>query len=152
VTGDLSHDDVLLDLLSSVIDELDPVAPDAVKAAHAAAGMAHADEELATLVEEAAAEEALLLADESQTAFLTFRSAQLTVEIEIHAGSHVIGMLSPPTASVVQVEAASSAKSRQETMTTSDELGRFRLHVGEGLNRLRIDSGSEAVVTSWFYC
>jgi hypothetical protein len=146
------RNDVFLDLLSSVIDALDPVPPAAHDAAHAAGEMSYADQELAALVENAVGEEALLLADESESTILTFRAPRLTIEIEIYERSHVVGALTPPATSVVHLEVASNASSGQDRAVSSDELGRFRIQVERGLTRLRIGSGPNSVVTSWFYC
>jgi hypothetical protein len=148
---DLSDDDVLLTAVSAVIDGMDPVPPGAVRAAVAASELPNADNELAALVADSTDAEPLLLRHETDSLVLTFRSSQVTVEIEIDRDGHAVGVISPAAATDVALE-TSSLRTPPVTGTRSDDLGRFQLDVGPGLCRLRIGSGPEAVLTSWFYC
>ena len=148
---DLFDDDILLGLLSTAIDAADPVPHAAVRAAVAAFELGHADGELAALVAESRVEDhALLLRSEAEITTLTFVSSRLRVEIEIDRARHVVGVISPPEATVIEVE-ESAGELRHLGTTQSDDLGRFQADVG-GLCRLRIGSGAHTVVTSWFYC
>jgi hypothetical protein len=151
----LSEDEVLLAVLSDAIDHLDPVSPQAVEAAVAACDIGYADAELAALVADSMAGQGVLLRDELDSTMLTFRSSRLTVELEIDPDLHAVGLISPPGATAVVVESAATpgAPSPSRTWSArSDDLGRFRIDVGSGLCRLRIGSGSETTVTSWFHC
>jgi hypothetical protein len=148
---DLSNDPELEANLSVSLDHLDPVPEAAVRAASMACEMPHADGELATLVAESAPGDVLVLRDEAESTTLTFATPRMTVEIEIDRDHHAVGAISPPVATVIEVERSARQPSAPAT-AHSDELGRFRVDLGAGLYRLRIGSGPEAVVTSWFYC
>jgi hypothetical protein len=150
---DLSTDQDLLDLLSEVLDILDPVPAPAVEAAIAAADICQAGQELAALVDDSRDREALVIVrDEADSMVLTFRAPRLTVEIEIDTEHRAVGLISPPESTIIEVETTSAQAFPVDGTARSDELGRFRIGVGVGLCRLRIGSGPDAVVTSWFYC
>jgi hypothetical protein len=149
---DLSDDDVLLAALSVSLDQLDRVPEAAVRLAGAAWEICHADGELAALVAgPTAGEVVVLLREEAECRALTFVASHLTVEIEIDSDRHVVGVISPPAATLIEVEMSSSQASPAVRAVQSDDLGRFQVDVGIGLCRLRVGSGPEAVVTSWFY-
>jgi hypothetical protein len=152
---DLSEDEILATILSDAIDHLDPVSTRAVEAAVAACDIGYADAELAALVADSMADAGVLLRDELDSTVLTFRSSRVTVELEIDRDLHAIGLISPPAATEVVVETAATPGAAASSRTWSartDELGRFRIDVDAGLCRLRIGSGSETTVTSWFHC
>jgi hypothetical protein len=130
---ELSHDDGLLAALSALRDHLDPVPERAV----GAAGSSFADE-------------LVLLREEAEATTLTFVASRLTVEIEIDSARHVVGVISPPASTVIEVETSSAQRPPSPRSARSDDLGRFRIDVGIGLCRLRIGSGADAVFTSWF--
>jgi hypothetical protein len=149
---DLSDDDALEAILSSSIDHLDPVPEAAVRAAAVACEMPHADGELATLVAESSLGDVLLLRDEAENTTLTFAAPHMTVELEIDRDHHAVGAITPPLATEIEVERSARQPSTPPATARSDDLGRFRLELGAGLCRLRIGSGPDAVLTSWFYC
>jgi hypothetical protein len=151
----LSEDEVLLAAVSDAIDHLDPVSPRALEAAVAACDIGYADAELASLVADSLASEGVLLRDELDSTMLTFRSSRLTVELEIDHDLHAVGLISPAASTGVVVETAATPGAPVPSRTwnaRSDDLGRFRIDVGAGLCRLRIGTGSETTVTSWFHC
>jgi hypothetical protein len=148
---ELSHDDGLLAALSALLDHLDPVPERAVGAALAAWEICQADGELAALVAGSSfADELVLLREEAEATTLTFVASRLTVEIEIDSARHVVGVISPPASTVIEVETSSAQRPPSPRSARSDDLGRFRIDVGIGLCRLRIGSGADAVFTSWF--
>jgi hypothetical protein len=150
---DLSSDEDLLNLLSEVLDTLDPVPAPALEVAIAAADICQAEHELAALVDDSTDREALVIfRDEADSMVLTFRAARLTVEIEIDTERRAVGLISPPQSTIIEMETASAQAIPVDGTARSDELGRFRIGVGVGLCRLRIGPGPDAVVTSWFYC
>ena len=149
---ELTDDDTLLAALSAVIAAMDPVPSGARRAAVAACGLWNADNELAALVADSTAGELVLLRDDSDSLLLTFRSMRLTVEVEIDGDGQAIGLISPPGRTDIELEVASSSSLPSEARVRSDDLGRFHIHLGRGRRRLRIGSGPDAIVTSWFYC
>jgi len=151
---DFSDDDVLLAALSEALDHLDPVPTGALRAASTSWEIFHVDGELAGLVTDTSPDSPLVLLreEEADLRTLTFVSSRLTVEIEVDRDRHAVGVLSPPAATAIEVEAASNQGQPLTKTAFSDELGRFWLDLGIGLCRLRIGSGPDAVVTSWFYC
>jgi len=148
---DLRDDAVLLAVLSIVVDGLDPVPPGAIRAAVAACELRHVDHELASLVADSSVGGQLLRRHESEPTVLTFGGDELMVEVELDGDGYAVGLLSPPTATDVVVEAVLPRSSRTGDTTRSDELGRFHIGLGAGLCRLRIGSGADAVFTAWFY-
>jgi len=150
---DFSDDDVLLAALSEALDHLDPVPTGALRAASTSWEIFHVDAELAGLVTDTSSDGPIvLLREEADLRTLTFVSSRLTVEIEVDGDRRAVGVLSPPAAMAIEVEAASSQGQPLTKTALSDDLGRFWLDLGIGLCRLRIGSGPDAVVTSWFYC
>jgi hypothetical protein len=149
---DISNDDVLLQMLSAALDDLDPVPDEALQAAGGAWDICHVDGELAALVGPGPDRPVALLRDEADLRSMTFVASKLSVEIEIDNDRHAIGVLSPPGARVIEVEPVSSNGPPYARTVQSDDLGRFRLDLEVGLCRLRIGTGHEAVFTSWFYC
>lgn len=149
---DLTDDHGLEAALSTSLDHLDPVPDAALRAAALACELPHADGELAILVAESAAGEMLVLRDETDSTTLTFAARHMTVEIEIDRLHRAVGAITPPSATLIEVERSAREASTPPTRSQSDELGRFRVDLGAGLCRLRIGSGPGAVVTSWFYC
>jgi hypothetical protein len=149
---DLSKDDVLLQVLSAALDDLDPVSVEALRTAASAWDICHVEGELAALMDPAPDRRLALLRDEADLRSMTFVASKLKVEIEIDLDRHVVGVISPPTANIIEVESVSSKGPPFARTAHSDEFGRFRLELEMGLCRLRIGGGPDAVLTSWFYC
>ncbi len=147
----LSNDDVLLATLSASLEILDPVPAAAVLAATAACESPEALGELAVLFADSTMDNRLVLfREEADYRTLTFVASRLTIEVEIEHHGKAVGLIIPPAETLIQVEAASGRSSSIARMVQSDVLGRFRIDVGLGPRRLRIGSGSDAVVTPWF--
>lgn len=142
--------DELFEELRSVLHRTDPVPAEVTDFAKTALGWRRLDAELAELLEDSALEsEAPALArGTAGVRSLTFRSDELTIDVEVQAGM-LLGQLAPAAAATIelQVENGSVAATAE-----SDALGRFRLPVeGDGRFRLRVlRPGASAVETSWF--
>jgi hypothetical protein len=143
--------DELFDELRSVLRRTDPVPAEVTDFARAALGWRRLDSELAELLEDSAlaSESAALARGVAGIRSLTFRSAELTVDVEVQPGM-LLGQLAPPPAAAtieLQKENGDIAAA-----TGSDALGRFRLACeGDGRFRLRIlQDGASAIETSWF--
>jgi hypothetical protein len=142
--GDLHDDDALLAELGRALDRLDPVPADAIEAAAAASGLGRLDDELATLVVDSLLDAGPRLRHDAPAARqLSFTTAHLSLEIELGAdGETLLGAVSP--ASVVEVETEGPGAA---AATHSDELGRFRLVLGQGWCRLRVRASGASLVT-----
>jgi len=151
--AELFEDENLLAALSVALDDLDPVSVEAVRAGASSWEISQLEGELAALAADSSSDgQVVLLSDEAEIRCLTFVANQLTVEIKIDCEHQAVGVVLPKVAKVIEVEQA-SVKGPPFTMRTqSDHLGQFRLGLLRGLCRLRIGTGPEAVVTSWFYC
>jgi len=142
--------DELFEELRSVLHRTDPVPAEVTDFAKTALGWRRLDAELAELLEDSALEsEAPALArGTAGVRSLTFRSDELTIDVEVQPGM-LLGQLAPAAAATIelQVENGDVAASAE-----SDALGRFRLPVeGDGRFRLRVlRPGASAVETSWF--
>jgi hypothetical protein len=142
--------DELFEELRSVLHRTDPVPAEVTDFAKTALGWRRLDAELAELLEDSALEsEAPALArGAAGVRSLTFRSDELTIDVEVQPGM-LLGQLAPAAAATIelQVENGSVAATAE-----SDALGRFRLPVqGDGRFRLRVlRPGASAVETSWF--
>jgi hypothetical protein len=142
--GDLHDDDALLGQLRGALEQLDAVPADATEVAVAAAGMRRLDDELATLVVDSLLDAGPRVRHDGPTARqLSFTSAHLSLEIELAVdGQTLIGAVSP--AAVVEVETEGPGAT---AATRSDELGRFRLALGQGWCRLRVRAPGASMVT-----
>ncbi len=150
---ELFEDEGLLAALSVALDNLDPVSVEAVRAGASSWEISHVDGELAALAADSSSRgQVILLSDEEDMRCLTFVANQLTVEIKIDCEHQAVGVMSPGVAKVIEVERASMKGPPFTMRTVSDQLGQFRLGLVTGLCRLRIGTGPEAVVTSWFSC
>ena len=142
--------DELFEELRSVLNRTDPVPAEVTDFAKTALGWRRLDAELAELLEDSALEsEAPALArGTAGVRSLTFRSDELTIDVEVQPGM-LLGQLAPAAAATMelQVENGSVAATAE-----SDALGRFRLPIqGDGRFRLRVlRPGASAVETSWF--
>ncbi len=146
--------DELLDELRSMLRRTDPVPPEVTEFAQAALGWRRLDADLAELLADSALEaDALALARGGEGRWLSFRAADLTIDVELQADGDahtVLGQLAPPPAvSTVELQ---SSDGTAVAMEESDELGRFRLALeGAGRFRLRVlRPGASPVETSWF--
>jgi len=142
--------DGLLEELRSVLRRTDPVPAEVTDFAQAALGWRRLDAELAELLEDSAlASESAALARGGGPRSLTFRSDDLTIDVELGPGA-LLGQLSPPPAGAT-VELQDEEGAAVAT-TESDTLGRFRLELeGEGRRRLRVvRPDAVPVETSWF--
>jgi len=145
-------DDELFEELRSVLRRTDPVPAEVTDFAKAALGLRRLDADLAELLEDSVLDsEAAALTRGGGGRSLTFRSDDLTIDVEIQDG-HLLGQLAPPPASAsveLQGEDGTVAASAD-----TDGLGRFRLQLGgEGRFRLRVlrrDPAGGPVETSWF--
>jgi hypothetical protein len=150
---DISKDDELLEALSAALDALDPVPDEALQAAAGAWEICNIDAELAPLVATSQpVPDLALMRDEADLRSMSFVASKLTVDIEINSDRHIIGVISPPAARIIEVESASATRPALGRTVRSDDLGRFRLDLEVGLCRLRIGTGPDAVLTAWFYC
>jgi len=144
------HDE-LLDQLRSVLRRTDPVPAEVTDFAKAALGWRRLDTELAELLEDSALEsESVALArGVAGIRSLTFRSTELTIDLEVQPGTLLGQLAPPPVAATVELQAENG-----DVIDTaeSDTLGRFRLALdAEGRFRLRIlRDGASAIETSWF--
>jgi hypothetical protein len=147
-------DEELMDELRNILRRTDPVPPEVTEFAQAALGWRRLDADLAELLADSALEtDALALARGGEGRWLTFRAADLTIDVEIQADGDartVLGQLAPPPAAAT-VEAQSSDGTVVASVE-SDELGRFRLTLeASGRCRLRVlRPGTQPVETSWF--
>jgi hypothetical protein len=109
--------------LRSLLAAVDPVPPAALRAAYAAIGWRTIDAELAQLTSDTAAGRELAHVRGQPPRLLTFRSGELTIELEISADEgtvRLLGQLDPPRAATVTVQSAGGS-----VTTEADERGRF---------------------------
>jgi hypothetical protein len=151
---DLADDEDLLDLLAQALRMADPIPEAAVAAAKAVAGLQSIDAEMATLVADTALDAEVVLfrhdvtmerVGEPNDRMVSFATPQIDVDIELHGdGRTVMGAITPPDSLPVVLETADGTAT-----TVSDDLGRFRLELGPGPCRLRIQAHDGVVVTPW---
>jgi hypothetical protein len=156
VSKDVDADADLLADLRSVIDRTDPVPPEVTEFAQAALGWRRLDADLAELLADSVldTEATALTRSEGGGRWLTFRAAELAIDVEVQAadaGFVVLGQLAPPPpAATVELQAEDGSV---VASVEADALGRFRLTVPNGGRvRLRIlqdDPPAPAVETSW---
>ena len=142
-------DDELFDELRSVLRRTDPVPAEVTDFAKAALGLRRLDAELAELLADSALDsEAPALARGGGARSLTFRTDDLTIDVEIQDG-HLLGQLAPPAAASVELQGEDGTVAGT---ADADGLGRFRLALGgEGRFRLRVvRPAGTPVETSWF--
>jgi hypothetical protein len=143
--------DELLDELRTVLRRTDPVPAEVTDFAKAALGLRRLDAQLAELLQDSAleSESPALARGTADVRSLTFRSAELTIDVDIQ-GDMLLGQLAPPPAAAtveLQLENRDVGASADV-----DTLGRFRLALaGDGRFRLRVlRPGTSVVETSWF--
>jgi hypothetical protein len=142
--------DGLLEELRLVLRRTDPVPAEVTDFAKTALGWRRLEADLAELLEDSALQtESTALARGGGPRSLTFRSDNLTIDVELRPGS-LLGQLSPAAGSAA-VELQDDEGAVVAT-TESDTLGRFRLGLeGDGRRRLRVvRPDAVPVETSWF--
>lgn len=147
-TPNLSDDEVLLTLLTGLIDETDPVPEAAVLAAKAVARLDSVDAELAALVADSLDNEVMMFRREvSDDRQMSFASSRFNLDIEVPSTSGTLfGAISPPESVEVEIETTSGTST-----TCSDALGRFHVEVSRGPCRLRVGArdADGTIVTPW---
>jgi len=156
VSDNPDPDAELLAELRALIDRVDPVPPEVTEFAQAALGWRRLDADLAELLADSAleTEATALTRSEGGARWLTFRAADLAIDVEAQAegdGFVLLGQLAPPPATAtVEVQGSDGAILAS---AEADSLGRFRLALdGGGRVRLRIlrtDPEAAALETSW---
>jgi len=158
MTSETDPDEQLVGELRAFFAEVDPVPPLVIELATASLGWRRLDAELAELLSDSALEEeSVALARSSGAAVraVTFGSGELTIDLEVHSDDHgrtLLGQLSPPVATTIEVQTATDAPASAEAQ--ADRLGRFRVRLPSGGPiRLRVlgEGGSSRppVETSW---
>jgi hypothetical protein len=146
---DLGDDDQLLAHLATALDRLDPVPPDAIATAEAAARLGRADAALAELVYDSLADaEAVAMRSDTlvEARGLGFVAGGYRLDVELlDDGRVVLGQLDPVGSAEIALETQHGT-----TTTTADTLGRFRFGDVRGPLRLRVTTSSDVVVlTPW---
>jgi hypothetical protein len=156
MSEDQDPDELLVAELRTFFADVDPVPPLVVDAAKASLGWRRLDADLAELLSDSALEEerlALTRGREAAVRAVTFSSAALTIDLEVHVddqGHTLLGALSPPAQATIEIQAMGQTPLSAE----ADRLGRFRVRLpAGGPIRLRV-VGAEGhagppVETSW---
>jgi hypothetical protein len=147
-------DEELMDELRSVLARVDPVPAEVTEFAKAALGWRRLDAELAELLADSVleADSAAGVRSEGGSRWITFRSADLAIDLELQIDGDsrlVLGQLAPPLEdATIEVQ---TADGMVLASARSDALGRFRLEVSAGGTvRLRVTRpAGPAVETSW---
>jgi hypothetical protein len=153
---DQDPDERLMAELRGFFAEVDPVPPLVIETAKASLGWRRLDADLAELLSDSALEEAafaLARGGEAPARSVTFSSADLTIDIEVHVddqGRTLLGALSPPAAARIEIETMAD----EPLFAKADRLGRFRARLpAGGTIRIRILDGEgragPPVETSW---
>jgi hypothetical protein len=153
---DRERDEALMSELRVFFAEVDPVPALVSEAAKAALGWRRLDADLAELLSDSALEQeslALARGGEASTRSLTFRSPELTIDLEVredHETRTLLGQLSPPAATTIEIQTAGEPL----ISVATDHLGRFRASLPRGGQvRLRVVDpnrpSAAAVETSW---
>lgn len=156
MTEDQDPDELLMADLRAFFAEVDPVPPLVTETAKASFGWRRLDADLAELLSDSALEEepfALSRGGDTPARAVTFSSAALTIDIEVHVedpARTLLGQLSPPAAARIEIQTPAETPFSAET----DRLGRFRVRLpAGGPIRLRVLSTGERagapVETSW---
>lgn len=137
-------DDRLLRLLGEVLDESDPVPPDAAAAARAA-DLGRLDAELADLVFDSLFDErdVTLRDGAGDVRSLTFTAGAVTLEIDVSA-TDLVGRVTPAGGAGLAVEQPGGRRA-----VTVDDRGRFRAAVEPGPVRLRFGPVDRQAATPW---
>ncbi len=143
--------------LRRFFSDVDPVPPLVVDTAKASLGWRRLDADLAELLSDSAMEEeavALTRGSGAPVRAVTFSSAALTIDIEVHIDDRartLLGQLSPPAPATIEIQTMDDSPLSAE----ADRLGRFRVRLtAGGPVRLRVAGGDGGagppVETSWF--
>jgi hypothetical protein len=151
----MSDDRELEESLRTVIDRVDPVPLTVTEFAKAALGWRRLDVELAELLSDSALDSdlaALTRGDGDGARWLTFRTDELTIEVEVRsegATRLLLGQLTPALAARVEVQSSDDDLLAE---TDADQHGRFRLRL-ETTGRIRFrvlrPQPETAIETSW---
>jgi len=156
MSEDLDQDELLIAELRALFAEVDPVPLLVSETAKASLGWRRLDADLAELLSDSALEEepfALARGGEAPARAVTFSSAELTIDIEVHVedqGRTLLGQLSPPAPATVEIHTMAD----EQFSAQADRLGRFRVRLpAGGPIRLRVvggdGRGGAPVETSW---
>ncbi|MCU1500661.1 MAG: hypothetical protein JWM12_15 [Ilumatobacteraceae bacterium] len=143
--SDVNDDLVLTDLVGAMLDATERVPDDAVAAAYAAIEMDGLQEELAALVFDSAAEDALVAMRslDLESRLLSFVNDYLTLDVELHGdGTTIVGQVTPAGVQRLDIERFDGSAITAEL----DDFGRFRATVPHGPIRLRVVG---QLVTPW---
>jgi len=147
MTVDLSHDDVLFDVLRRAVEIGDPIPEDAVKTARAVFDLSMVDSELAQLVFDSMAD-SVPLGMRSRPAggprSLCFETSALAIDLEVLEDGSIVGQVEPGDGVGGRLETGSGGSA-----LTFDAAGRFRATVDVPRFRLRFELGSGSVTTPW---
>jgi hypothetical protein len=119
-------DEALLAALQQAVRARQAVPPELVEAAKNAFAWHNIDAELAQLTYDSTRDSDLAPSTRTEDASiraLTFRSAHLTIELEV-TGDTLLGQIIPAQAATIKVQTRSSA----ETALAADEIGCFAIH------------------------
>ncbi|WP_336215517.1 hypothetical protein [Nonomuraea sp. LPB2021202275-12-8] len=144
--NDMDDDFGLENELRAIADLLDPVPPELLDDAMQAFTLRTLDAELALLAFDSWEEEsATRVRGHGRPRLLTFRAAEVVVELEV-TGARLVGRVQPGEPAEIGVQRRDS-----ETRLRSDELGRFTTDaLSPGPLRLRVTPRRGGpVVTSW---
>ena len=133
--------DDLLEELRGVLRRTDPVPAEVTDFAKTAFGWRRLDAELAELLEDSAleSEAAALARGVAGLRSLTFRSSELTIDVEVQPGVLLGQLAPPPDAATIELQ---SENGDVVATADSDRLGRFRLRM--------VRPSASTVETSWF--
>jgi hypothetical protein len=156
MSEDANPDEPLVAELRALFAEVDPVPGVVTEAAKAALGWRRLDADLAELLSDSALQEeslALARGGGAPVRSVTFSTAELTIDLEIHTdGEHrtLLGQLAPPFTATIELQTAEGSVPAAET----DHLGRFRVTLPTGGSiRLRVLArdrpSASPVETSW---
>jgi hypothetical protein len=156
MTVEPDPDELLVAELRAFFADVDPVPPLVSETAKASLGWRRLDADLAELLSDSALEEeafALTRGTGAPARAVTFSSAGLTIDIEVHAdddGRVLLGQLSPSSPGDIEIQTMTEATFSAK----ADQLGRFRIRLPAGGQiRLRVlaagQPAASPVETSW---
>ena len=143
---DLDQLDQLERDLRTAAAQVDPVPERLVQGAITAYAWRTVDADLAELVFDSLAESAVgVLRGGDQPRLVTFRTADLTVELELQGDQRLVGRVEPAGPSEVGIQ-----QGPRTVTVRADQLGRFATSdLRRGALRLHIRTPQRAVVTDW---
>lgn len=144
-------DDDLLRVLGVVLEEAEPVPPEAVGFATGAFAWRDMEIELAELLHDSALEEAVVLRDDVCLRILVLQSGDVTLDIE-HGSDRLAGAVSPAGRYRVEIREAGPASLPSATSVLTDENGMFEVDEEiRGTVRFFVSdaTGDAAIVSPW---